>query len=69
MAVSDLRAVSDDVEFPIFKASMEALVKSPTVINAAFKSGTNEFHGSAWEFLRNTELNAVGFFGGTQRYG
>ena len=32
------------------------------VINAAFKSGTNAIHGSAWEFLRNTSLNAVGFF-------
>jgi hypothetical protein len=35
---------------------------SGAIINAAFKSGTNEFHGSAWEFLRNTSLNAVGFF-------
>ena len=32
------------------------------VINASVRSGTNEFHGAAWEFLRNTELNAVGFF-------
>ncbi|MBX5494152.1 MAG: TonB-dependent receptor [Bryobacteraceae bacterium] len=32
------------------------------VINASIKSGTNEFHGAAWEFLRNTQLNAVGFF-------
>jgi hypothetical protein len=26
------------------------------------KSGTNAFHGSAWEFLRNTDLNARSFF-------
>ena len=32
------------------------------VINAAYRSGTNKFHGSLWEFHRNTVLNAVGFF-------
>ncbi|MCY7376136.1 MAG: TonB-dependent receptor [Pyrinomonadaceae bacterium] len=32
------------------------------VINASYRSGTNEFHGAAWEFHRNTVLNAVGFF-------
>ena len=32
------------------------------VINATFRSGTNEFHGTAWEFNRNTSLNATGFF-------
>jgi hypothetical protein len=31
------------------------------VINAALKSGTNQIHGSAGEFLRNTVLNADGF--------
>src|SRR5687767_14740773 len=32
------------------------------VINASVRSGTNQFHGAAWNFLRNTSLNAVGFF-------
>jgi len=32
------------------------------VINAAIRSGTNEFHGSLWEYVRNTSLNATGFF-------
>ena len=32
------------------------------VINASYRSGTNEFHGALWEFHRNTVLNAVGFF-------
>jgi Carboxypeptidase regulatory-like domain/TonB dependent receptor/TonB-dependent Receptor Plug Domain len=32
------------------------------VINVTLKSGTNQFHGSIWEYNRNTVFNAVGFF-------
>ncbi len=31
-------------------------------INVNYRSGTNAFHGSAWEFNRNTSMNATGFF-------
>jgi outer membrane receptor protein involved in Fe transport len=36
--------------------------QSGGVVNAVTKSGTNEFHGSAFEFVRNQALNAVNFF-------
>ncbi len=32
------------------------------IVNVSVRSGGNQFHGAAWEFLRNTELNATGFF-------
>jgi hypothetical protein len=32
------------------------------VINIATKSGTNQFHGTAYEYMRNTVLNASTFF-------
>jgi hypothetical protein len=32
------------------------------VMNVATRSGTNSFHGTAWNFLQNTKLNAYGFF-------
>src|SRR5437899_3930108 len=42
------------------------------VLNATIKSGTNELHGSAWEFFRNDKLDAADFFervGNTTRKG
>ena len=31
-------------------------------INVNYRSGTNAFHGTGWEFLRDTSMNATGFF-------
>jgi hypothetical protein len=32
------------------------------IVNVATKSGTNEYHGSVWEFLRNEKFDARNFF-------
>ncbi|MBI4909050.1 MAG: carboxypeptidase regulatory-like domain-containing protein [Acidobacteria bacterium] len=32
------------------------------IINLVFKSGTNQFHGTLFEFVRNSKLDANGFF-------
>ena len=33
-----------------------------TYVNTVLRSGTNQFHGSLWEFLRNDKLDANNFF-------
>ena len=32
------------------------------IVNVVFKSGTNEFHGTAFEFIRNSDLDSNDFF-------
>lgn len=36
------------------------------IVNAAIKSGSNTFHGTVYEFLRNTDLNATGYIFGVR---
>ena len=40
--------------------------RDPLQVTMATKSGTNEFHGSAWEFLRNQKLDAKNTFAKTK---
>ena len=54
-AVAEYRVATDNYSAEYGRAS-------GAVINASVRSGSNSFHGAAWEFLRNTQLNAVGFF-------
>jgi Carboxypeptidase regulatory-like domain/TonB-dependent Receptor Plug Domain len=51
-------------EFKVVTNNMSAEYgrSAGATINAAYKSGTNRFRGSAWEFYRDTALNATGFF-------
>src|SRR5919198_4237203 len=51
-------------EFKVVTNNMSAEYgrSAGATVNVAYKSGTNEFHGTAWEFNRNTALNATGYF-------
>src|ERR1700743_782016 len=42
--------------------SAESGRSAGAVLNATIKSGTNQYHGSAWEFLRNDKFDAANFF-------
>jgi Carboxypeptidase regulatory-like domain len=51
-------------EFRILSSNVDAEYGSFTggIINVVTKSGASQFHGSAFEFLRNTYLDARGYF-------
>jgi hypothetical protein len=51
-------------EFSVQKSNFSAEYANATgaVVNVVTKSGTNEFHGGAFEFIRNGAFNARNFF-------
>src|ERR1700730_5908740 len=51
-------------EFRLQENNLSAIYGSSGsgVVNIVTKSGTNEIHGSVFEFLRNGDLNARNFF-------
>ena len=54
-------------EFAVFTNTYSAQFGgNGAVVNTASKSGTNGFHGSAYEFLRNSAFDARNFFDGAK---
>jgi hypothetical protein len=51
-------------EFRIQQSGFSAEIgfSGSTVLNVVTRSGTNELHGSLYEFFRNVNLNAQNFF-------
>ena len=58
-SIDEFRILSDNVDSEFGKYTGGQ-------INVITKSGTNEFHGDAFDFLRNTDLDARNFFSPTR---
>ena len=49
-------------QFQVETAGAKAKYEGQGVSNYVFKSGTNQFHGGVYEYFRNTDFDARGFF-------
>ncbi len=55
-------------EFKVFSANMPAEYgHTPNVVSVTMKSGTNSFHGTAYEFIRNDIIDAHNYFATTSK--
>jgi hypothetical protein len=54
-AVAEFRVITNNMSAEYGRAG-------GATVNASLRSGANDFHGTVWEFFRNTQLNAVGYF-------
>ena len=68
MAAAIVPNLDSIAEFRILSSNFDAEYGKYTggQINVITKSGTNQFHGDAFEFLRNTDLDARNFFSPTR---
>src|SRR6185312_7309047 len=49
-------------QFQVETAGAKAMYEGQGMSNYVFKSGTNQFHGGVFEYFRNTDFDARGFF-------
>ena len=61
-AVSIQPTLEGIAEFKIMRGYFAPEYAAPAVVSVVSKSGTNEIHGAAWEFLRNDVLDARNTF-------
>jgi hypothetical protein len=55
-------------EFKVLGANMPAIYgHTPNMVTATIKSGTNQFHGEVFEFLRNDAADAHNYFARTSK--
>ncbi len=52
-------------QFQVETSGAKAMYEGQGVANYVFKSGTNQFHGGVFEYFRNTDFDARGFFAQT----